>query len=86
MMPQNLPRVLRRVGRSWWLWATGVVVAFSVVGAVITPVFIAPVFNTYTRLTDAHLRDPILQMARANGIKADAVYVVVPPSLSRIAA
>ena len=68
--------VLRRVGRSWWLWATGVVVAFSIVGATIGPVFIAPIFNSYTRLTDARVRDPILSMARANGIKADAVYVV----------
>jgi STE24 endopeptidase len=68
--------VLRRVGRSWWLWATGVVVAFSIFGAIIAPVFIAPVFNTYTRLTDARLRDPILSMARANGIGVDAVYVV----------
>jgi STE24 endopeptidase len=68
--------VLRRVGRSWWLWATGLVVAFSIFGAVITPVFIAPVFNTYTRLTDPRIRDPILSMARANGIGVDAVYVV----------
>ena len=68
--------VLRRVGRSWWLWATLVVVLFSVIGAVIAPVFIAPLFNTYTRLEDPVVRDPILSLARANGIKADAVYVV----------
>lgn len=68
--------VLRRVGRSWWLWATGVIVAFNILGSVIAPVFIAPLFNTYTRLTDARIRDPILSIARANGIKADAVYVV----------
>jgi STE24 endopeptidase len=68
--------VIRRVGRSWWLWATGVVVAFNIFGAVIAPVFIAPLFNTYTRLTDARIRDPILSMARANGIGVDGVYVV----------
>ncbi|MGE5244812.1 MAG: M48 family metallopeptidase [Betaproteobacteria bacterium] len=68
--------ILRRVGRSWWLWATGVVILFSIVGATIGPVFIAPLFNSYTRLTDASVRDPILSMARANGIRADAVYVV----------
>jgi STE24 endopeptidase len=68
--------VLRRVGRSWWLWASAVVVAFSVIGAVIAPVFIAPLFNSYTRLTDPAIRDPILRIARANGIDADAVYVV----------
>ena len=68
--------VLRRVGRSWWLWATMVAVFFSIVGAVIGPVFIAPVFNTYTRVTDPALRGPILSMARASGIAADDVYVV----------
>jgi STE24 endopeptidase len=39
-------------------------------------VFIAPVFKTYTRLSDPSVRDPILSMARANGIAVDAVYVV----------
>ena len=68
--------VLRRVGRSWWLWATMVVVTFTIVGAVIAPVFIAPLFNTYTPLTESAVRDPILSMARANGITADDVYVV----------
>jgi STE24 endopeptidase len=68
--------VLRRVGRSWWLWATAVVVFVSMIGATIGPVFIAPLFNTYTRLDDPSVRDPILSMARANGIAADAVYVV----------
>ena len=68
--------VLRRVGRSWWLWATFVVVFFSIIGAVIAPVFIAPLFNTYTRLADPAIREPVLSMAHANGIKADDVYVV----------
>ena len=53
--------VLRRVGRAWWLWATGVVVVFQVFGALIAPVFIAPLFNIYTPLTDARVREPILR-------------------------
>jgi STE24 endopeptidase len=68
--------VLQRVGRAWWLWATGVVVAFEAFGALIAPVFIAPLFNTYTPLTDQRVREPILRMARANGINVDHVYVV----------
>src|SRR6185295_19221235 len=68
--------VLRRVGQSWWLWATGVVVLFSTIGALIAPVYIAPLFNSYTRLADASVRTPVLSMARANGIPADDVYVV----------
>jgi STE24 endopeptidase len=68
--------VLRRVGRAWWLWATAVVVVFQVFGAMIAPVFISPLFNSYTPLTDSRVREPILRMARANGIAVDAVYVV----------
>jgi STE24 endopeptidase len=68
--------VLRRVQRSWWLWATVVVVMFSAFAAVIAPVVIAPLFNSYSRLEDPTLRQPILSLARANGINTDAVYVV----------
>ena len=49
---------------------------FQVLSALIAPVFIAPLFNTYTTLTEARVREPILQMARANGIAVDNVYVV----------
>ena len=43
--------------------------------ALIAPVYVAPLFNKYTRLEDAAIRDPILSMARANGISAKDVYV-----------
>jgi len=76
LLVMTLYGILRRVGRSWWLWATGVVVGFSIIGAAIAPVFIAPLFNTYTPVTDPAIRDPILRMARANGISASDVFVV----------
>src|SRR5207244_3566092 len=44
--------------------------------AMIAPVFILPLFNTYTKLEDARVKEPILSMARANGIPASEVYVV----------
>jgi STE24 endopeptidase len=40
----------------------------------ITPVFISPLFNKYEPLTDPALRDPILAMARGNGVPANNVY------------
>jgi STE24 endopeptidase len=40
----------------------------------IAPVFIAPAFNTYTPLEDASVREPILSLARANGVPATEVY------------
>src|SRR2546428_7625620 len=44
--------------------------------AMIAPVIILPLFNKYTKLEDARVKEPILSMARANGIPASEVYVV----------
>ncbi len=67
--------VVRRATRSWWIWGSAVAVAFLAVAIVIAPVYIAPLFNTYTPLGDPTVREPILRLARANGIPATDVYV-----------
>jgi STE24 endopeptidase len=51
-------------------------VLFIMAGALIFPVFVAPMFNKYTELSDAQVRDPILRLARENGIPAAKVYEV----------
>jgi STE24 endopeptidase len=65
---------LRRTGRSWWLWGTGVVMAIMIVTAMIGPVYLAPVFNTYQPVQDPAIREPVLSVARANGIAAGEVW------------
>lgn len=67
--------VIRRAPRSWWLWGTGVVGIFLLVGVMIAPVFIAPLFNTYSEMADGPLRDRIVAMAQANNVPADHIYV-----------
>ena len=67
--------IFRRFPRTWWVWGTVASVVFLVVVMLIAPVFIAPLFNTYTELRDPGLRGPILSLARANGIPAEHVYV-----------
>ena len=66
--------LVRRLGRNWWVWGAVVMIAFAAFVALIAPVYIAPLFNKYKKLEDARVRDPILQMARANGIPARDVY------------
>ncbi|HET7617662.1 MAG TPA: M48 family metallopeptidase [Vicinamibacterales bacterium] len=68
--------VLRRTGRTWWLWGSLVTIAFLVFVATIGPVYIAPMFNTYTRLGDSPIRTRILSLAHANGIEANDVFEV----------
>jgi Zn-dependent protease with chaperone function len=66
--------VLRRAPRTWWLWGAAVTVAFLAFVAVITPVYINPIFNQYVPLRDEPVRGRILSLARANGIPADEVW------------
>ena len=68
--------VFRRAPQRWWLWGAGVSVLFAVVAIVVAPVFIEPLFNTYTPLEDESIRGPILRLARANGVPATDVFVV----------
>jgi len=66
--------LVRRLGKNWWVWGAIVMMVFVAFVSLIAPVYIAPLFNKYTTLTDARIKDPILSMARANGIPANDVY------------
>ena len=66
----------RRAPQRWWVAGSVVVMIFFVIGAIIGPVYIEPLFNKYTPLQDARIRDPVLQLAHANEIPVDKVFVV----------
>jgi STE24 endopeptidase len=66
--------LVRRLGKNWWVWGAVLMIVFAAFVSLIAPVYISPLFNKYTTLTDASIKDPILSMARANGIPARDVY------------
>jgi STE24 endopeptidase len=66
--------VVRRLGRNWWVAGAGLMIAFLAFVSLIAPVYIAPLFNTYTKLEDPNIKNPILSLARGNGIPARDVY------------
>jgi STE24 endopeptidase len=68
--------IVRRLGKNWWVWGAVVSIVFQGIVSLIAPVYIAPLFNTFNKLQDAKIKDPILSMARANGIPAREVYEV----------
>jgi STE24 endopeptidase len=68
--------LVRKSGENWWVWGSLVSLIFTAFVVLIAPVFIFPLFNTFTKLEDPRIKEPILRLARANGIPATDVYVV----------
>lgn len=68
--------VVRRLTRTWWIWGSAVSIVFVIFLALIAPVYVIPIFNKVTRLDDPKVTQPILQLARANGISAKDVYEI----------
>ncbi len=66
--------LVRRLGQRWWVWGAALTILFAAFVSLIAPVYLAPLFNTYKKLEDPRIKDPILSMARANGIPATDVY------------
>lgn len=66
--------VIRRSGEAWWIWATGVTTLFTMLGAMLAPVYISPLFNDYKPMREGALKEQILSLARANGVPAENVY------------
>ena len=72
----GLYAVFRRAPRTWWIWGTVVSIIFTILGIMLAPVYIEPLFNTYKPLNDPAISEPILAMARANEIPVTQVFEV----------
>src|SRR5436190_11341812 len=72
----GLYAVFRRAPRTWWVWGTIVAIIFTILGIMLSPVYIEPLFNTYKPLNDPAISEPILAMARANQIPVTQVFEV----------
>ncbi|MEO9600186.1 M48 family metallopeptidase [Parasphingorhabdus sp.] len=67
--------VIRRAPKTWWIWGTGVITIFLFIGMLLGPVFISPLFNDYSEMTDGPMRDRIVAMAAEYDIPAKNIYV-----------
>jgi STE24 endopeptidase len=68
--------IVRRLQRTWWVWGALVSIAFFAFFVAIAPVVFFPLLNKYTVLENPKITQPILSLARANGISAQKVYEV----------
>ena len=68
--------IVRRLPRTWHLWGTVVTILFLAFIALIGPVYLAPLFNTYKPVQNPAVTVPVLKMAHANGIPVNKVVEV----------
>jgi STE24 endopeptidase len=66
---------IRRSPKRWWLWGTGAAALALAFVTMVWPVFISPLFNTYTEMAPGATRDRIVAMSRTQNIPADHIYV-----------
>jgi STE24 endopeptidase len=67
--------VIRRFPRGWWIGATALVGIIALIGSMLFPVFVSPLFNTYTELERGPLRTRIEGVAHKYAIPANHIYV-----------
>ena len=67
--------LIRRRPQSWAMWATAVYALLSCVFVLLTPQYIAPLFNHIAPMADGPQKQEILSLARANGVPANDVFV-----------
>jgi STE24 endopeptidase len=77
--------VLMAATEWWWLAGAAVFMAFSVVGATVLPVWLAPLFYRLTPLADEDLRARLVTLAERAGVRALGVWVADQSRKSRTA-
>ena len=71
-----LLQIVRWLPNTWHIWGAIVTTLFMIAAIMIAPVYLLPLFNKVTKLDDPKVTQPILSMARANGIPAHDVFEV----------
>lgn len=67
--------VMRRAPRTWWAWASGVAVLFVVLGLVVSPLVIEPLFNRFTPAPAGPMREEVVRLAHASGVPSDKIVI-----------
>jgi STE24 endopeptidase len=67
--------LLRRAPKTWWIWGSGLSLVFLVIGLVISPIAIEPIFNNYTPAPPGPVRDAVVELAKAHGVPSDKIFV-----------
>lgn len=68
--------VMDSTGQFWWLLAWGIVIGFSILMSWAYPTFVAPLFNQFTPLPDATLKQRIEALLERCGFHSKGIFVM----------
>lgn len=67
--------IIRHARRLWWAWGAGLTAVAVVFFLLISPIFIEPIFNTYTPAPDGPVRDAVVELAHKTGTPDNKIYI-----------
>jgi STE24 endopeptidase len=67
--------LIRKAGRSWWLWSGGLAAFAGAATLLLSPVLIEPLFNEYKPIPEGPVKAALVGMAAEAGIPADRIFV-----------
>ena len=68
--------LMERMGTAWWLYVWLTWVAFNLLVLTIYPRFIAPLFNKFSPLTDAELKERVESLLARCGFRSQGLFVM----------
>jgi STE24 endopeptidase len=67
--------LIRKTGRSWWIWSGGLVAVAISTMLLLQPIFLEPIFNDYKPVPPGAVRDALVEQARVAGVPEDRIFV-----------
>ncbi len=68
--------LMQSAGDLWWLYAWGVLTAFSLLMSWAFPTFIAPLFNQFTPLEEGEVLDRVTALLKRTGFNSKGIFVM----------
>ena len=67
--------LIRKAGRTWWLWSGALTAAALAFVMLLAPILIEPLFNKYEPVPPGQVRDAVVEMAGRAGVPPGKIYM-----------
>ena len=67
--------LIRKAGRTWWIWSGGLSAFAISVGLLVSPILIEPLFNDYKPVPQGPVRAALIKMADEAKIPHDRIFI-----------